>query len=1019
MPEPFPNRTLGFLRRPLLWTVIYGGLAAYGGYALWKIPVEVLPEFNYPQISVTAHDPGATATEMETAIAWPVEGEIMALPNVESVRSTLGNGTVETDIRFAHGPAATDLQAVNGALDRAAAAMPASVHPLAQIMGNAINEVADYTARIPASADPSAVERAAANNLVPALRALPGVQRVELFGAGPEALWVQPRLQALRRYGVSVTAITAALQASVLLQPGGFLTLGHQDVLVEARALPLHAAQIEALPVAAVNGPVPLSALARVVRAPVPIHSAVLLDGQPAVALNIFKQPGASTGPVVQAVQQTLQQQAGLMPAGVSWVNIYNQAHLVRVVGTDLTRNLLLGGLLAIAVMFLVLGRGRGVWVLALTIPLSLLLAIGGLYAAGQSLNLLTLGALTVAVGLLADDGIIVLESIVHRWERADGRWPGIVQGWRDIAVPDIAGTFTTVAVFAPLLFVGGLAGLFFKPFALAMSLALLASLAVSLTLVPLGLGVAGARGGATVTGSGGGLERVRGYNRRLFQAVRRRPRLSLLACFGLLALSAAAAAFVPINFLPLPNEGVLLESFTLPPGSSLTATEAAVQRLTARLRADPAVANVSARIGSASNTAYTEPAFAGEIQIVLKPSIAVNSLDAIGSRALRETQMPGMQMALDTPTVERLGESLSGLPQPFVIQVFGPSIAGLRTLAAQITSRLRKVPALSDVFDNDGYPITEVRLDPNPEALATYHRTAAQLDAQIAPLLNGVVAAQVPNGLVPLDLYVRLASAPALALAALRQLPIRTAGWTPLGRLATLSLVTTPDQFHHLAGARELEILATPQGPLSATIAAARRALRGLTLPPGYRLSFGGLLPELESGAITLAVAALAALALMVLILNLQFGGAAVPGLLLLLIPLALTGGTLALFLSGVGLNAVGLVGFLTLIGIGLNHGIVLLYRARNNERDGMSPAAAVSDAIEVRFRPIALTSLTAVLGMLPTALGWGQGAAPEQGLAIVIMGGIVWSALLSTNLLPALYLHQREKQLACRGRT
>ena len=1003
------------LIQPLFWVLIYGALIAYAAYAFWKIPVEVLPRFNFPQISVITHQPGATASELETQVAWPLEGEIMALPNLENVRSTMGNGTVETDARFVEGTdTQIDLQSVNGAIDRARGQIPASVHPFAEIMGDAINEVADYTAQIPANLPPAEVQRAILANVVPALRALPGVQRVELYGTGAEALWVQPNLAAMVRYQVPVTAITQALQQQVLLMPGGYLTQGHQDVFIEARNLPVHIAQLEQLPVSSGNGPIPLGDLARIVRAPVPALNAVLLDRQPGVALIVFKQPDASTVPVTQAVQATLASTLNELPTGVRWVGIYNQGHLVHIVGADLARNLLIGGLLSIAVMFWVLGAGRGIWILAFSIPLSLLLGIAGLYAMGQSLNLMTLGALTVAVGLLADDGIIVLESIYHRWEQGDEHWAGITRGLKDIASPDVTGTLTTVSVFVPLLFVGGLAGLFFVPFALAMALALLASLLISLSLVPLGLGFLKARPHAKPTSGAKGLDHLRRWNGRLFSVVTRYPRLSLVLCIALLLASLAGLVLVPVNFLPLPNEGVLLESFSLPPGSSLLDTEEAVMALTKRMHADPAVAHTFARIGSAASSTYTEPGYAGEIQITLKSTVNVNSLDQIGARLLKESQTTGVQLALDTPTIERVGESLSGLPQPFVLHLFGNNIDELRTLAQQVTRRLRPIRALSNVFNNDAYPITELQLQAKPEALAAHGMTPFQLYGQISPLLNGEVVAQVPEGNVPLDLYVRLAEAPRESLHALNQLPIRTSGWTPLGQLANIQMVTTPNQIRHIEGARALEILATPTGPLGSTISAARRALVGLKLPPGYRLGFGGLYPQLEKAALGLGLAAIAAFVLMAGIMILQFDGLLVPGLLLLQIPLAFTGGAIALIASRVGLNAIGLVAFLTLVGIGLNHGIVLLYRASRNETAGMPPEEAVREAIQVRFRPIALTTLTAVLGMLPTALGWGQGAAPEQGLAVVVLGGIVWSALLSTNLLPALYLRQRNKQIA-----
>jgi multidrug efflux pump subunit AcrB len=1003
------------LQRPVLWILILGAVLLYAAIAFVNTPVEVLPQFNYPQASVTAHLPGTTATELEHLVVYPLESQILTLTNLRSVRSVMGNGTVEIHVRFREGSSAqVDLQAVNGAIDRARAELPTQAHPVAQIMGNAINEVADYTARIPIGVAPALVQRAAQTDIAPALRAIPGVQFVQVYGAGGEALWIQPDLDAMRRYGVSVEEIVRAVKSQVLLEPAGYLTLGHNDMLIEARSLPVTIEALERIHVATRSGPIPLQALARIVRSAEPTHNAVALDGRPSVALTIIKQPGASTQAVAKAVQATLDETLSQLPAGVRWVQTYDQGHVVGLVGADLGRNLLIGAALAVLVLFWVLGAGRGIVVLALSIPLSLALGVAALHTFGQDLNLMTFGALSVAVGLLADDAIIVLESIYHRWESGDGHWQGVRSGVKSIVVPDVTGTFTNLAIYVPLLFVGGLVGLFFIPFSLAMILALLASLLVSLTLIPLGLGFINARPSAGTNSGQRLLHWLQRWNERLFNWVARAPRISLAITFVVLLVSLAGLALVPINFLPLPNEGALLESFSLAPGASLLDTRAVARRISDRLLRDPAVAHVYARIGSASSTAYNEPAYAGEIQVALKPGVSVNALDAIGERIRRESQIPGVQLAVDTPTIERVGESLSGLPQPFVIHVFGARVAELRQIAQDIAARLRGIPALSNVFNNDGYPVTQLQLEPRTQALAVQGLTAAALYAQVEPLVDGQVISRVPEGNVPLDLYIRLADAPQRSLAELSAVPIRTTGgWTPLGQLASLKLVETPNQIRHIAGARALDILATPTGPLGSTEAAARRALESLHLPPGYRISFGGLAVELEQAALGLLLATLAAFAIMVGILLLQFDGLLIPGILLLEIPLALTGGTVALVLSGVGLNATGMVGFLTLVGIGLRQSIVLLDRARGNENAGLPVDEAVREAIQVRFRPIVLTAVTAVLGMLPTALGLGEGAAPEQGLAVVILGGLVWSALLSTNLIPALYVHWRRKQL------
>lgn len=995
------------LRRPILLIGTFIALIAYGLFALWHIPAEVLPNFEYPQIGIVVHDPGATAEEMESLIVRPLEGQMMGLTHLKSLLSSMGQGTAQLTARFDEGTnAQLDLQSVYAAIDRARGELPAGIHPFAEVMGNAINEIADYSLSIPADVPNYLVQRNIRTRILPALRAVPGVQRVELFGSGAEALWIQPNLVALRHYHMGVEALAKAIKAQVTFGPAGHLDLGHQNVLLEMRSLPLTGSQLDDVPVSTPQGSVPLGALARIFRTAMPLHSGVVLDGFPSLGLIVFKQPNASTLPVDQAVSATLARLANQLPSGVHWVPIYRQSHLVRLIGSDLGRNLLAGGLLAICVLLWLLGIHRGVWVLALSIPLSLLLAIAGLYACGQSLNLLTLGALTVAVGLLADDGIIVLEAIYHRWESGVAGEAGVLAGLTDIIGADTIGTLTNVVAYLPLLAVGGLASLFSAPFAIAMSFALLASLLASLTIIPLVLRWAG-KAPQSPRKSTQFLSWLQHGNQRLLGLTLQHPRLSALAAALLFALSLVILALMPIDFMPLPNEGVLLDSFTLPPGSSLRETRAAVHQLTQRFRADPVVAHTFARIGSARHTAYTERAFAGEIQIVLKTDINTNALDTIAARLLREGNMDGVQQSIDTPTIERLGESLSGLPQPFEISLFGPHLGTLRQLSIQIASHLKQVPSLSDIFNNDTYPVPVLQIKPRTDALRAYGLTPHTLYQQLDLLLNGRILDQVPDGEEPLALYMRLPHPQGLRISTLRHLLMHDAnGWTPLGQLAQLDLEQNPNEIRHMDGARAVDILATPTTTLGTAITAARHALRNIHMPSGYRYSFGGLYPMLIHTAWVLGLASLCALALVLGIMTLQFNRFRPAGILLLQAPLAFTGGALALAISGVGLNATGLIGFLTLAGISLNHGIVLFSYARANERSGQTPEAAIRQAVSDRFRPIVLTTLTATLGMLPTALGWGLGAAPEQGLAIVILGGVIWSSLLSTNLLPALYL-------------
>jgi len=1001
------------VKRPLLWVMLYAGLIAYGVYALLNIHAEVLPQFNMPQVSFVAQLPGATTLDLEGLIARPVEAELSSLASLSDVRTVIGQGSVKIEARFSEGTtAASALQDVNGVIGRINSSLPKGTTLTTEISGNAINEVADYAIQIPDGVDASQIQRIVESNFAPRVRAVAGVQRVSVAGPGADAIWVRPDLARLQRFNVSASALAASLDAATAMVPSGYVNLGHQDAFMEGRSLPTSTSGYVRMLVGSPGATLPLGAVAEVIRSALPSHHSVKLDNRPTIALVVFKQPGASTLPVVDAVDKALQELEPQLPGGARFVRIYSQGHIVGVVASDLTRNLAIGAVLAVAVLFWMLGASRGIWAIALSIPLSLLLGIAGLYLMGQTLNLLTFGALSVAVGLLADDAIIVLESIYHRWEAGDGRWEGVARGLRDIAGPDISGTMTTVAVFLPLVFVGGLAGLFFVPFSLAMTVSLIASLLISLSLIPLVLGFIGPHIEKRVTSGSRAVAWLKSRNLRLFEVALRHPRVSLWSCIAIFVVSVAGLVLVPVDFLPLPNEAVLLESFTLPPGTSLHDAQDASDRITQRLMGLPPVAHVFSRVGSASGTSYTEPAYAGEIQIALKPDVNASSLDRVGKQVLDASKLPAVQTVIGTPTLERVGETLSGLPQPFVIDVYGDSIEALQSLSNEVTRRLSGISDLSDVFNNDAYPVTELQITPNPDGLALHGITPAALFSQLHILLAGQTVATVPEGNGHLDVFVRLADPTHLSIEQLNQLPVMANGWVALKDVAYVRMATGPNVIRHLNGLRAVEILATPTAPLGQVISASKKALATLPLPAGYEVRFGGLYPQLEHAALNVGVAAVVALALMLGILTLQFDGLLVPGLLLLQMPLAFSGGAIALVVSGVGLNAIGLIAFLTLIGVSLNHGIVLLQLVKRNEAQGLPVVEAVRDAVDVRFRPILLTVLTASLGLLPTALGFGKGAAPEQGLAIVTLGGLVWSGLLSTNLLPALYVYRREKQ-------
>ncbi|MDE2272132.1 MAG: efflux RND transporter permease subunit, partial [Xanthomonadaceae bacterium] len=337
-----------WLQRPLVWAIFYTALLGFGAWALWHIPAEVLPRFDFPEVSVIVHAPGYATLEMESLVARPLEGQLMGLQGLTSLHTTISEGTAELDARFTPDTnPQLALQAAYSAIDRARTSLPPNVAPYAEIMGNAVNEVADYAVALPANVPPWRAENAIRTHVLPALRSLTGVQKVELFGAGPPTLWIQPNPTALIQHRVGVEVLARAIGNAVVLSPAGRLVLGHQDVFLEVRDLPQSAHDLLAIPVPTRAGPVPLAALARVVNAPPAVHYGVQLDGRPSLGLVVFKQPGASTVPVDDAVAHAMNSLQDQLPHGARWVTIYRQAHLVGLIGSDLSRDMLIGGVLA------------------------------------------------------------------------------------------------------------------------------------------------------------------------------------------------------------------------------------------------------------------------------------------------------------------------------------------------------------------------------------------------------------------------------------------------------------------------------------------------------------------------------------------------------------------------------------------------------------------------------------------------------------------------------------------------
>jgi hydrophobic/amphiphilic exporter-1 (mainly G- bacteria), HAE1 family len=997
--------------------VVLAVLLLFGGgiWAATQLQQDLLPDISVPAFGVVTSDPGASPDVVDQQVTVPLATALQGVTGVNSVNSTSTSGASIIQVLFNDGTdTQTDQQNLSSALERARGSLPSQA---AQPTLTAFSTSQVPILRYAISGDESQGDLAAQlrSIAVPQLQGLTGVTSVTLDGAPLEEVQVTLDPAQLAAHGMTMSQVVSALQQAALVQSVGTVQDGGATVPIQVSKSLTSLDQISNLQVSPSSGaaasrgpgrplPVTIGDLGSVKQVAVPADTISRTNGRLSIGLRILKSPTANTVMVANEIKSALPGIQSRMGHGTQFQIIQDQAAPITDAIASILREGLLGAAFAVLVIFAFLRSVRATIVAAVSIPLSLLVALLILWWQGITLNILTLGAMMVAIGRVVDDAIVVLENISRHVSQGDHPIRAAGTGSRQILTAVTSSTLTTVAVFLPIAFLSGIAGDFFRPFALTVVTALLASLAVAVTVVPL---LASrllsrpqrARSETDLTL----IQRV--YVPAVRWSLRHRA-LTVIAATMLLVISVAMVPRIRVNLLDQSSNPSFPVAITMPQNSTLAQTDAETQKVEALIRSVPDVSAYQATAGGSQDpfappgAVPADPSKA-EVLILIAQSGTYNEVMGNVKSALAQYRGPAQVSA-------QPGQGGGGAASNQVqLTVQSSDPATLATGTNQVVSALASVADLSQVTSNLAASKPQYNLVPSA-ALVQSGLTLQQLGSIVAQATGGQVATQadLPSG--PVQVRVLLPPTTTDTPDGLAALSVPTPqGAVPLSTLASLQQVPGPPSINRSDGQRAATITATITGDNTQAVQnQVNRDLAELKLPSGVSVSTGGVFSQLSTVLNQFALAILGAIGLVYLIMVATFRSLLKPLVLLAAIPFAAIGAILALVLTRTSLSLPSLVGLLMLVGIVVTNAIVLLDLVEQYRDRGLDVEQALIEGGRLRLRPILMTALATMLALVPLALsGSSGGSFISAPLAVVVIGGLFTSTLLTLVLVPVIY--------------
>ena len=997
-------------------------LAGYGIYTLTVSTLDVFPEFAPPLVIIQTEAPGLSSAQVEVLVTQPIENALGGTLGLDSIKSKSLQGLSVVTITFT---GATDVlrarQLAGERLSTVAASLPRGVKLPAMLPLTSSTSVALVIGLTSPSRSSMDVHDLAEWTLKPHLLGLPGVADVVVFGGDIRQFQVQVDPQRLVQYGLSLQEVVDAARRSTGVRGAGFLEGANQRIVISTEGQIRTAEQLARIPVVSHSGVnIRLGDVAAVRVAPAPAVGAASINGQPGVMLIVESQYGADPLHVTESVERALD---GLEPILASehvtlHPDVFRPANFI-VAAIDHLRNaLLIGGVLVVAVLFLVLLNARTAFISATAIPLSLLTAAIVLHWLGVSLNTMTLGGLAIALGEVVDDAIVDVENIFRRLRENSAlekpRSPGsvVLAASLEVRSAVVYATFIVVLVFLPVLTLSGVAGKLFAPLGTAYILAVLASLGVALTLTPALAFVL--LGKATLpTGDSRFVGAVKSRYRRWVSAVQHRSTLVMVVVVVLCVAALSAVPFLGGSFIPSLKEGHFTVHVAVAPGASLQESMRIGAGISAALAKVPGVRLVAQRAGRASDVVDPVGVNVSEFEVDLKPMSGADQSRALENIRKTLDGFVGLTTSVNTFLAERIDETISGATAPVIVNIFGNDLDVLDSKAREVMRVLSAVPGAVGVSlqEPPGTPQLVVRF--RPGQLARYGLAPVDVLESIQAAFEGVAVAQIYEGNRVYDVSVSLAPGSRQRLANVGALLVRNSQGSAvaLSQLADIVQTAGRSQIAHSGGQRLQTVTSGIRGRTASefTSDAQARIKQQVKMPEGtYAVFAGEAQARARSQRDLLVNSALAAVGIFVL-LFLALRSIRATLLVLLNLPFALVGGVVTVLLAGGALSLGSLVGFVTLFGITLRNSIMLISHYQHLvDEEGMEwgPDAALRGASE-RIVPILMTAVVTALGLLPLALFSGEpGNEIEGPMAFIILGGLVTSTVLNLLVLPALAL-------------
>ena len=981
-------------------------LTVLGVFAYMSIPASIFPTMSFSRIDVVADVGNLPPDQVRVAVGLPLERAFQGLPSVTRVLTTSAQGNAEFIVEFdPRTRVQGDLTYVDQAIAQTAGALPPNVNVQANIINPNSEPIVSY-ALTSTTMSQTLLHELAQSSMVPQLYGVEGLARVSVAGGPLREFHVNLNPSALAQYGLTASDLSQALAQATGVTAVGLMVRHYERNVVVVDAGIRTAPDLSRVIIpTAKHGGVPLGSLGDVTLGVAPLTDEVSFDANHAVILSFYALPGADAVKMGDGVAARAQSLAKALPVGTKLTKFWDQTTLVKESQVSLRDAILIGAVLAILVIFVFLRNLRMTLVAAIVIPIAMSIAIFVIGALGQTLNLMSVGALAIAVGLIIDDAIVVIENIArNHHEHPEMPMPEVVRfAMSQIGAAMAASTTTTVVVFIPLALLSGVSGFFFRALALTLAASLIVSLLLALFLAPvLAKWLIRPQDEDRMSSTdliGRVLNR---YDSLLRWTLAHRP-IVYAGSAAVLVVTVLLLSHLPSDFLPKLDEGQFEISYVMPVGTSLQATDAAAKRMEEMIMRDPAVVAVGRWTGLDTNGYSPTPMNSGVLRVQLKPATERAGYDAVSDR-LRDQLSDAVPAALYDfhQILEDMINDVSGAPAPLEISLQGPDQATLVKYANAIADKLGSVPGVTDVFSGVVYTDPTIRVAPNGRALADLGWQPSGLGDALAAQTQGSVAANLPGtyNLVPVRIAVD--ADPAIGNAQVAT-PGGTVGLASLARVAPAQLATT---IYEDNGAREIRLTASISGAnLSSVITGVKRVLALSPLPPGYTTSIGGEYRAQQSSFREFAEVVAIAILLVFSVMLATFHSFRLPLVILTAIPLALIGVALGLFITGTPFNVSSFMGLLLLVGIVVKNGILLIDVANQRRIAGDSVEEALVAAGRTRLRPILMTTFAAIGGLLPLALGIGSGAAMERPLAIAVIGGLSTATAFTLVVIPVLY--------------